>query len=79
MKKRIFIFAGIIAVVVVVALGCDCEENQKAKQFKLQSGDIVTCKYARASECGAFLKNCTNGKEYSCQTNVEEQQDKPSH
>lgn len=38
--------------------------------YTLQTGEIVTCSFAQAQECGVFFDECDDGRIHYCQQNV---------
>jgi hypothetical protein len=51
----------------IFLLGCS-----EVHTFKLNNGEIVFCKDWLPQTCGISLWSCDTGKDYYCQTNVEE-------
>jgi hypothetical protein len=41
------------------------------RKIKLYSGEVTECRFIKWSSCGFTLKECVDGKQYECQTNIQ--------
>mgnify|MGYP005726390453 CR=1 FL=1 len=64
----------LIVILLLAFVLCACGEDDvwPRTNFELQSGEVVSCRWVEESGCGVDLWDCSNGKEYSCQTGVVE-------
>lgn len=65
---------GIVALLIGAAYKSNVLESlpsNKVHHYKLSDGTRITCKGIQdVRACGMMLSNCTDGREYNCQTNV---------
>ena len=63
----------ILLVLTLVNTACSEVDQDKywpRTDYQLQSGAIVTCRWAEETQCGVTLTDCTDGQKYTCQTGV---------
>lgn len=62
----------IVILISLTLLGCSEDDLTPRSNFRLDSGDVVSCRWVAEESCGVKLWDCADGVKYSCQNNVEE-------
>ena len=65
MKKR-----NALMILYFLIMGCE-EPPYKNYYYVGERAPFAQCKTISDGACGVYLFNCTNGKSYSCLTNIE--------
>jgi len=52
--------------------GCSEDDAWPRTNFELESGQVVSCRWADETGCGLKLHDCADGVTYACQQNVTE-------
>ena len=68
--KSIYKTFVICLLLVTTILLTTCIQQQAPHKFII-NGEIVMCEYMQYYKCGVHISNCSNGREYSCMTNLE--------
>ena len=66
MIKTLILFATLLTLT-----ACDKDDVWPKDKYRLDSGQVIECRFMNEYECGVSFTDCTGGHTYTCQTNVE--------
>ena len=70
--KDLKVLSGILAIffVLLAGAGCECKKDQPETYMVFGNAYQMTCKMSIRNYCGVTLRDCDDGNEYECMTNL---------